>query len=125
MGNTQMGNTRNELVLEYWELYITEGIMAAIHGDFRKITEIYVPELELSLNIFSNSINVFISKSDRYNMSEDTNNMSGHKPRLLGKINISKKSENAKKLILLANYYKNKKEIENDLKDLFRNSICK
>lgn len=120
-----MGNTQNKLVLEYWELYVTEGIMAAIHGDFRKITEIYVPELELSLNIFSNSINVFISKSDRYNMSEDTNNMSGHKPRLLGKINISKKSENAKKLILLANYYKNKKEIENDLKDLFRNSICK
>ena len=39
----------DEFTLEYYEIWITEGVRAAIHNDFRKITEIYVPELKIAL----------------------------------------------------------------------------
>jgi hypothetical protein len=107
----------NELTLQYWEIYITEGIRAAIHKDFRKITEIYVPELKLTINQAISPINVFLCDYYRYNSKNDT--MSGHKPKLAKTVIISKKSEAAKNLIWLYEVLTKKKEREATLVKLF------
>jgi hypothetical protein len=107
----------NELTLQYWEIYITEGIRAAIYKDFHKITEIYVPELKLTINQAISPINIFLCDYDRYDSKND--NMSGHKPKLLKTVIISKKSEAAKNLIWLNEIYTKKKEREATLVKLF------
>ena len=58
--------TSDELTLEYYEIWISEGIRSAIHGDFRKITEIYVPELKIAINLAISPVNVFLVTYDRY-----------------------------------------------------------
>jgi hypothetical protein len=107
----------NELTLEYYEIYITEGIHAAIHGDFRKITEIYVPELKLAINMALPPINVFLVDYDRY--TNKKNYMSGKDIKLVKTIIISKKSEAAKNLIWLEEVLTKKKEREATLIKLF------
>ncbi len=107
----------DELTLEYWEIYITEGIRAAIHRDFQKITEIYVPELKLTINQAISPINVFLCDYDRYNSKNEP--MSGHKPKLAKTVIISKKSEAAKTLLWLNEVYIKKKEREATLVKLF------
>jgi hypothetical protein len=108
--------TEDELTLEYYEIYITEGIRAAIHGDFKKITEIYVPELKLAINLALPPINVFLVDYDRYT---NKGSMSGKDIKLVKIIIISKKSDAAKTLIWLEDCLKNKKEKEKSLKELF------
>ncbi len=111
----------DELTLQYWEIYITEGIRAAIHKDFHKITEIYVPELKLTINQAISPINVFLCDYDRYNSKND--NMSGHKPKLAKTVIISKKSEAAKNLLWLNDVYTKKKEREATLVKLFDSEV--
>jgi hypothetical protein len=107
----------NELTLEYWDIWITEGMMAAIHRDFHKITEIYVPELKLTINQAISPINVFLCDYDRYNSKAEP--MSGHKPKLAKTVIISKKSEAAKNLIWLEEVLTKKKERQASLIKLF------
>jgi hypothetical protein len=107
----------NELTLEYYAIYITEGIHAAIHGDFRKITEIYVPELKLAINMALPPINVFLVDYDRY--TNKKNYMSGKDIKLVKTIIISKKSDAAKNLIWLEEVLTKKKEREATLIKLF------
>jgi hypothetical protein len=107
----------NELTLEYYEIYITEGIHAAIHGDFRKITEIYVPELKLAINMALPPINVFLVDYDRY--TNKKNYMSGKYIKLVKTIIIRKKSDAAKNLIWLEEVLTKKKEREATLIKLF------
>jgi len=111
----------DELTLQYWEIYITEGIRAAIHKDFTKITEIYVPELKLTINQAITPINVFICDYDRYNSKNEP--MSGHKPKLAKTVIISKKSEAAKNLLWLNDVYTKKKEREATLVKLFDSEV--
>ncbi len=108
---------QDELTLQYWEIYITEGMMAAIHGDFHKITEIYVPELKLTINQAIEPVNVFICDYERYNSKNE--NMSGHKPKLAKTVIINKKSEAAKNLIWLEEVLTKKKERQATLVKLF------
>ena len=110
--------SENELTLEYYEIYITEGIHAAIHGDFKKITEIYVPELKLAINMALPPINVFLVDYDRY--TNKKNYMSGKDIKLVKTVIISKKSEAAKNMLWLEDCLKNKKEKEKSLKELFK-----
>ena len=107
----------NELTLQYWEIYITEGIRAAIHKDFTKITEIYVPELKLTINQAISPVNVFLCDYDRYNSKNE--NMTGHKPKLAKTVIISKKSEAAKTLLWLNEVLTTKKERQATLIKLF------
>jgi hypothetical protein len=117
LGDDIQKANQDELTLQYWEIYITEGIRAAIHNDFHRITEIYVPELKLTINQAISPVNVFLCDYDRYNSKND--NMSGHKPKLAKTVIISKKSEAAKTLLWLNEVYTKKKEREANLVKLF------
>lgn len=107
----------NELTLEYYELWISDGIYSALHRDFRKITEIYVPELRLAINMALPPVNVFLVDYDRYSNKVQT--MSGKDVKLIKTVIISKNSEAAKTLLWLEDCLKNKKEKEKSLKQLF------
>lgn len=107
----------NELTLEYWDIYISDGFMEALHGNFSKITEIYIPELELTINKAIDPINIFMSSKDRY--KDDRDSVSGKPPKLEKTIIITKNSDAAKTLMWLADIYKNKTEKEKSLITLF------
>ena len=70
--------------------------MEAYRGEFTKITEIFIPEFNLSINTQSDHINIFRSSKERY-MSNNTN-MSRHNPVLLKSVRISTNSEIGKTL---------------------------
>ena len=108
---------QDELTLEYYEMWISEGIMAAIHNSFQMITEIYVPELKLTINQAIDPVNVFICDYDRYNSKNVP--MSGKRPKLIKTVIISKKSEAAKNLIWLEEILTKKKERQASLAKLF------
>ena len=101
----------DELLLEYWKKNII-GEPQRPFTSLREITEVYVPELQLVINQEGNPINVFILDYDRYNP-----NRNGSK--LVKSVTIKKDSETGKKLIWLAEIYKNKKENEKSLVELF------
>ncbi len=108
----------NELNLEYYELYVPDGITDTITCDFIKIIEVYIPELGISFNNLINPIYIFLSSKDRY----ITNIESISKyppPKLIKSININKKTTIGKQLIWLAKCYKNKKDIELKIVELF------
>jgi hypothetical protein len=109
--------TSDELTLEYYEIWISEGIRSAIHGNFSKITEIYVPELKIAINLAISPINVFLVTYDRY--TNKGNSMSGKPIKLLKTVIISRKSPAAKNLLWLEDCLKNKKEKEAPLRQLF------
>lgn len=109
--------TSNELTLEYWDIYISDGFMEALRGNFSKITEIYIPELELTINKIIDPINIFVSSKDRYKSDRDS--MSSKPPKLKKTVIITKNSDAAKTLIWLADIYKNKTEKEKSLTCLF------
>jgi hypothetical protein len=115
--------SEDELTLEYYEIYISEGIRSAIHGDFRKITEIYVPELKLAINLALPPINVFLVDYDRY--TNKRNSMSGKDIKLVKTVIITKKSDAAKNMLWLEDCLKNKKEKEKSLKELFEPEVVK
>ena len=109
--------TSDELTLEYYEIYISEGIHAAIRGQFSKITEIYVPELKLAINLTIFPVNIFIVTYDRY--KNTGNSMSGNDIKLAKSVIISRNSDAAKNLVWLEDCLKNKKEKEAPLRQLF------
>lgn len=51
---------------EIWEIKICEGVLGASHGMYKTIKELYIPEINVSLNIVNETINCFLSYSDRY-----------------------------------------------------------
>ncbi len=107
----------NDLTVEYWEIHICESIRDAMNGKFDKITEIYIPELELSINQKLKPLNVFISKRDRY--VKDKPNMSGQNPKLVKTKIVS--GEQAEILKWLANTKKEEKQKQEQLTILFDN----
>jgi hypothetical protein len=107
----------NNLKLEYYEIYVSEDVYGAIRGDLNKITEIYIPELELSINQCLKPVNIFLGRNDRY--EKDSMNRFGVHSKLIKTVTISKKSDIGKKLIRLTEFYKKKKENEAELKKLF------
>lgn len=111
--------TSDELTLEYYEIWISEGIHSAIHGNFSKITEIYVPELKIAINQAISPVNVFLVTYDRY--TNKGNSMSGKPIKLLKSVIINRKSDAAKTLLWLEDCLKNKKEKEQCLVELFEN----
>lgn len=115
--------SEDELTLEYYEIYISEGIHAAMHGQFNKITEIYVPELKLAINLALPPVNVFLVDYDRY--TNKRNSMSGKDIKLTKTVIISRKSEAAKNLVWLEDCLKNKKEKQTSLKQLFEPEFVK
>ncbi len=117
LGEDRPKANSDELTLEYYEMWITEGFMAAIHGDFHKITEIYVPELKLTINQAIEPVNVFICDYDRYTSKNEP--MSGKRPKLINTVIISRKSEAAKNLMWLEEVLTKKKEREATLTQLF------
>lgn len=109
----------DELTLEYWELTVTEGIMAAIHGSFQTITEIYIPELNLSLNTAHGQFNIFISDKKRYANQSSNSFGAQPAPKQINTIIIHKTSAIAQILTEFAEFYKNKVEKEKHLEKLF------
>ena len=101
----------NELLLEYWEIYIVSEARRPI-SSLREIKEVYVPELKLVINQEGEPINVFILDYDRYNSNRNNS-------KLVKSVKISKDSETGKKLIWLEEVYRNKKEKEKSLVELF------
>lgn len=109
--------TLDELTLEYWDIYISDGDMNVLYGNFHKIREIYIPELELIINQTIEPINIFLGSRDRYKPNMKT--MYNKSPKLEKTIIITKSSEAAKTLIWLSDIYKSKKEKEKSLTCLF------
>lgn len=105
----------DELLLEYWKKEIMEEPQRPFTS-LREITEVYVPELNLVINKEGNPINIFILDYDRYS---GKGRMFGNTPKLVKSVKIRKDSETGKKLIWLADIYKNKKEKEKSLVELF------
>jgi hypothetical protein len=58
-------HNKGTLLVEIWTLYVSDGFMGAIHGDFTQIKELYVPALELVFNL-EGDMNVFFSDRKRY-----------------------------------------------------------
>ena len=105
----------NELTLQYWEIYITEGIYAAMRGEFTEITEIHVLELGLSFNQTGIPIKMFKSNSDRYSNKK----LKCPQPKLLKTVIISQLSEAGQAILWLNDCFKNKEVEEAKLKQLF------
>lgn len=106
---------KNELTLQYWDIYIPNGTVAAIRGEFTKITEIHV--LELGLSISQTGSKVFETTGyARYRVKPL---IEGDEPKLLKTVIISKNSEAGKALLWLKDCFKNKKVEETKLKQLF------
>lgn len=109
--------SEDELTLEYYEIYTSESVFAAMRGYFSKITEIYVPELKIAINQAISPVNVFLVDYDRYSNKETS--MSGNPIKLLKTVIISRNSAVAKNLLWLEDCLKNKKEKEAPLRQLF------
>lgn len=56
----------SDLNIEIWELSIADGISAAIHGQFERLTEFYFPELNYSFNYHNGHINHILDPKKRY-----------------------------------------------------------
>lgn len=107
----------NELTVQYWEIYVSDGFYSAAHGEFDKITELYIPEIDLSINMATGPpLNIFTGGRWRYIASN--NNMSRHSPKLIKTIKIS--GTVASNLRWLADVEKFKKEKEKSIYQLFK-----
>lgn len=53
------------LLVEIWTLYVSDGLMGAIHGQFSEIEEMFVPALDLVINLHD-KMNVFLNDGKRY-----------------------------------------------------------
>jgi hypothetical protein len=56
---------QGSLLVEIWTLYISDGLMGAIHGQFHSIREMYVPALDLTVNL-ERTMNAFFNDGRRY-----------------------------------------------------------
>ena len=59
---TEVGN----LVVEIWSLYVSDGFMGAIHGNYFEIKEAYVPALGVCINLAEGNMHMFFTDRKRY-----------------------------------------------------------
>ena len=62
---SKQNKQQGALLVEIWSLSVSEGVMGAIHGCFSRIQELYVPTLDLVVNL-EGEMNVFFSDGKRY-----------------------------------------------------------
>jgi hypothetical protein len=84
-----------------------------------KITEIYVPELNISINTKGNPLNIFLNPNNRY--TPNIKDMAPQQPRLVNTVRIKKSSETGKILIWFKELQETKSEKESHLLKLFEN----
>lgn len=54
------------LTLEIWSLYVSDGFMGAIHGNYFEIKEAYVPALGVCINLAEGNMHMFFTDRKRY-----------------------------------------------------------
>ncbi len=113
-----------ELTLQYYELWV-EGIEAGMRGVFLKITEIYVPELNIAINMGNSKVNVFdcdeFHAVIRYDTKRTILATLGYPPKFLKTVTIRTSSTVGKNLVWLEEVLRTKKEKEATLIPLFEN----
>lgn len=65
-----MKKTNEKVKIEEWRIFVSEGVMDAIHGGGHTITEFYIPENDIAINVDGEKLaaNVFrVGGSHRYN----------------------------------------------------------
>lgn len=55
--------------IQIWNLRVTEGVLAAVHGEFCDITECFIPDLNLALN--EEACFLLQEGHDRYHLDKD------------------------------------------------------
>ena len=91
-----------EITAEVWTISVCEGIMGAIHADFKKINELYIPEWNVAINIHESKLNIlsYDKLSKRYSNENKFESFNNSDPKLLKKITLSKELTNKlKKLV--------------------------
>jgi hypothetical protein len=107
--STEQTTTSDNLTLQYYEITVCYDF---IHGDYNKLIEIYIPELDISIND-SSGIILINNSSYRYNTTSSTH------PTLLKSTIITKNSELGKTLLLFIDVHNIKHRTEHTLKTLF------
>jgi len=86
----QQINNTGGIDAEIWQITITEGIMAAIHGDFSDIHELYIPEWNLAINL-SGGFNILkLKDKERYAKEKNKMSFAQKDPVLIKKIKLDK-----------------------------------
>jgi hypothetical protein len=90
--------------VEFWEIFIAEGISAAIHGDYRKITEIYFPDWDVAMNYAHGSLNIvsYDNVKSRYTNKNKFHN--SPEPNFLKKAKLSKETTGLFKSIIESDF---------------------
>jgi hypothetical protein len=88
----------NPLTVELWEITVTDSIIAAAHGEFTTIKELYVPSLNLCINSHSadkKGFNKFIAtREERYDHTGRNTFLGEKTPSLLKSFSVyGKKAE--------------------------------
>jgi hypothetical protein len=90
---------------QLWEVWITEGMMAAIHNSFFAIREIYIPDLKLAINCAG----VHHFEADRYSrepLSDGASsidpNYNDHLPKLIDEKDLPPDVEPVVKIVSAA-----------------------
>jgi hypothetical protein len=114
-----------KILVEYWQIHVCDGFSGAIHNDYTKITEIYIPELELMINTSLNPIYVrelsYNESALRYerNLNDFDRKVIHLNPRLLKTVMIDKTSDEGQSILWIADNNKIKKEKEFNILKLF------
>ena len=113
-------NSSESLTLQYWNIYVVDGFNDFLRGDYNKVTEMHVPELNISINTgtsFNKSVNVLSITEERY--KPHTGALSGPSPSLIKTVQIDGSSEEAKAIKFLAHIKKEKEQHETTIKTMF------
>jgi hypothetical protein len=81
--------------IQEWMIYICDGGLAAIHGEFYPITEYYCPDLKLAVN----SQTFFLSGTNRYETSNGDTEFNHPQPELVKEIEISNELANLMRIM--------------------------
>lgn len=85
--------------MQIWQIYVSDGIMAAIHGSYYPIYEAYVPDLKLSFN----HLTWFINNCSRYKSASEHDSQTAvdtPDPKLICEVELSREQiDNFKSLI--------------------------
>ena len=52
---------------EQWQLYICNGVIDMVHGNYYPINEFYIPKYKIAFNMVNDNLNAFETGEDRYN----------------------------------------------------------
>ena len=72
---------------ELWEVFVSEGMMDAIHGGGQWLVESYVPSAGLAINVAYGHVNCFRTDASRYSHHENAM-IKGKDPRPKGKTKV-------------------------------------